>query len=400
MAQYQYVATNKDGESVQGSLEAGSESELRVALRSQNLRPTKINKAGSLTSMSGLNIFRVRVSDAEVLLFTRQLAILINSGIPLVQGLEIIGGQVSSSKMRDIVSSIKDRVSSGSFLWESLKSYPEAFSSLYVSMVKAGESSGALDTILKRLMRYLEDIIKLKKLVKGAMVYPIAVVSIGVGVILVMLTFVIPKFEEMLLSSGQELPQLTQMVIDSSHFCSRNIGVILGGMIGIVILTRRYLETDEGRNFFDSLILNLPFIGNMALKVYVARFSRTMQTMLSSGINLLDSIEICKGAVGNRTFSAQLAKVRSEVESGKSMAVVLSKNSLFPSMMVQMVTVGETTGNLDQMLERVADYYEEEVTEIVSNLTKMIEPFILVGLGGMVAGLMIAMYLPIFKMAG
>jgi type IV pilus assembly protein PilC len=267
-------------------------------------------------------------------------------------------------------------------------------------MVRAGEASGSLDTILKRLIKYLDDAYKLKKLVQGAMIYPIAITIVGILVVIVMMIYVIPKFEELLKSSGQELPGPTQVVIDMSHFVQHNILYIIAGGALLFYLTRRYAKTEEGRSFFDHYSLKLPVFGPMLLKVAVSRFSRTMQTLLSSGINLLDAIDICRDAIGNKTLADSLTQMRAEVEQGKTLGAIMTKMPIFPSMVVQMVTVGESTGNLDKMLERVADFYEDEVQTLVSNLTKMIEPFVLVFLGGMVGGLMIAMYLPIFKMAG
>jgi type IV pilus assembly protein PilC len=221
-----------------------------------------------------------------------------------------------------------------------------------------------------------------------------------VGVLFIMLTFVIPKFEDMLASNNQELPDITRYVIEASHFTQAYAFHIIGAMAVLVMLIRRYLATVEGKNFFDAVILKVPLFGDLTKKVAVARFSRTMQTMLSSGINLLDSLDIAKGAVGNNVYSGVVVKIKSEVESGKTLAATISRQPLFPGMMVQMVTVGETAGNLDNMLERVADFYEEEVQNLVGNMTKLLEPIILVVLGGMVAGLMVAMYLPIFKMGG
>lgn len=402
MAQYAYTAVAKTGERVTGQIEASGENELRVMLRSQNLRPVKIQKVkaknagvtASLSFMSG------RIADNDVLLFMRQLSILIAAGIPLVQGLEIITGQMQNKAMQTLINSIKDKVSSGSFLWESMKQYPLVFSELVTSMIKAGEASGSLDIILKRIMRYLEDAMKLKKMVKGAMVYPVSVTVVGVAVLFIMLTFVIPKFEEMLASNNQELPQITQIVIDMSHFCQEYWYLILGSIGLFVMVLRRYLKSEEGINFYDTYILKVPLFGELTKKVAVARFCRTMQTMLASGINLLDSIEICKGAVGNRVYANVLAKIKTEVESGKTLTAVIAKQPLFPSMMVQMVTVGETTGNLDAMLERVADFYEEDINNLVGNMTKLMEPIILVVLGGLVAGMMVAMYLPVFRAAG
>ena len=402
MAQYAYVAVNRSGVKVQGQIEASGENDLRVMLRAQSLRPLKIQKikAAGAGLAASLSVLTGRISDTEVLLFTRQLSILIGAGIPLVQGLEIIQSQITSRPFRNMLISIREKVSSGSFLWESLAQQKLVFSDIYVSMVKAGEASGALDVILKRLMRYLEESIKLKKMVQSAMVYPITVSIVGMGVLFIMLTFVIPKFEDMLASNNQELPDITKFVIDASHFTQAYAFHIVGASAVLVMLLGRYLATVEGKNFFDAVILKVPLFGNLTKKVAVARFSRTMQTMLSSGINLLDSLDIARGAVGNNVYSSVITKLKTEVESGKTLSDTLAKQPLFPGMMVQMVTVGETAGNLDNMLERVADFYEEEVTNLVGNMTKLLEPIILVVLGGMVAGLMVAMYLPIFKMGG
>lgn len=399
MAQFAYVAVNKSGERIKGTIDAPNEAEVRVILRAQALRPVRINKPSAL-EFDLAAIGAGSVSDVDVLLFTRQLSILISSGIPLVQGLDIIASQLQGSNMKRIVLSIREKLMAGSFLWEAMKPYDRAFPDIYISMVRAGEAAGALDIVLKRLIKYLDDAYKLKKMVRGAMVYPIMVTIIGVAVMAIMLVFVIPKFEDMLRGGGQELPELTQVVINLSHFFQRNIHFICGGLALAAYSIRSYYKSEEGRNFFDYYSLKIPLFGPMLLKVAVARFSRTMQTLLSSGINLLDALDICKDAVGNRTLAESMIKMKSEVESGKTLANIMGKLPIFPSMVVQMVTVGENTGNLDKMLERVADYYEEDVQGMVANLTKLIEPFVLVFLGGGVGGLMIAMYLPIFKMAG
>ena len=399
MPQFNYVAVNKIGERVKGMVDAPNEAEVRVVLRAQALRPVRIFKAGAL-NFDLAAIGGNSVSDQDVLLFTRQLSILISSGIPLVQGLDIISGQITSAGMKRIVLSIKEKISGGSFLWESMKPYSEAFPDIYISMVRAGEASGALDLILKRLIKYMDDAYKLKKMVQGAMIYPIAITVVGLGVLIIMMVFVIPKFEDLLKGAGQELPMPTQVVIDVSHFFQRNILYIIFGIAASIWGMRAYYKSDEGRNFCDYYSLKLPLFGPMLLKVAVARFSRTMQTLLSSGINLLDALDICKDAIGNRTLAETLTKMRSEVETGKTMAAIMAKMPIFPSMVVQMITVGENTGNLDKMLDRIAEFYEEEVQALIGNLTKLIEPFVLVFLGGMVGGLMIAMYLPIFKMAG
>lgn len=401
MGQFNYVAIDKNGERVKGMIDAPNEAEVRVVLRSQSLRPVKINKSGALEfDLAKIGIFGGGVSNDDIIMFTRQLSILIAAGVPLVQGLDIIAQQMQGATMKRVTLSIKERITGGTFLWEAMKGQGEVFSDLYISMIRAGESAGALDAILKRLIKYLDDAYKLRKLVQGAMIYPISVMTIGFIVVMVMLVFVIPKFEELLISNGQALPLPTQLVLDASHFVQDNITYIVGGGAALFYLIRRYLKTDEGKNFFDFYVMKVPMFGPIIQKGAVARFCRTMQTLLASGVNLLDALEICKDAIGNRTIADTIGKIRSDVEQGKTLASVLGKVPYFPHMVVQMVTVGETTGNLDKMLERAADFYEEEVANFVGNLSKMIEPFVLVFLGGMVGGLMIAMYLPIFQAAG
>lgn len=400
MPQFNYIAVDKKSERVKGMIDAPNESEVRIALRSQGLRPVRIHKSSALEfDIAKIGFFN-GVSNNDIIMFTRQLSILIAAGVPMVQGLDIIANQMENATMKQVTLSIKERITGGSFLWEAMKGYPDVFSDLYVSMMRAGESAGALDAILKRLIKYLDDAHKLRKLIQGAMVYPIAVMSIGFVVVMIMLVFVIPKFEALLISNGQALPAPTQFVIDASHFVQNNIQYILGGGAFLFYVIRRYLKTEEGRSFFDHYVMYVPLFGPVIKKGAVARFCRTMQTLLSSGVNLLDALEICKDAIGNKSIAATIGKIRGDVEQGKTLAAVLGKVPYFPHMVVQMVTVGETTGNLDKMLERCADFYEDEVETFVGNLSKMIEPFVLVFLGGLVGGLMIAMYLPIFQAAG
>lgn len=401
MPQFSYTAVKRGGEKVSGMLDAPSELEVRMTLRAQQLRPVKITQAGALEfDLAKMPVFGGGVKSADVILFTRQLSILISSGVPLVQGLDAIATQLQNERMKNIVLSIKEKVTGGSFLWEAMKGYPKVFSNLYVSMIRAGEAAGALDAILKRLIKYLDDAEKLKKMVKGAMIYPISITVVGIVVVIVMMTFVIPKFEAMLEGVGQELPAITQAVIDASHFVTKNIMFILGGLGATVVFLRQYLSTEEGRNFFDHWILSVPVFGPIVHKVSLARFARTMQTLITSGVGLLDAFDICKEAIGNQSLVAGVGKMRIDIEGGKTMSSAMQKNTIFPSMVVQMISVGETTGNLDKMLERVAEFYEEDVQNVVANLSKLVEPFIMVFLGGLVGGLMLAMYMPIFQMAG
>ncbi len=401
MAQFSYTAVTKKGERVKGALDAANEGEVRMALRAQQLRPIKIAKKGALEMDLGKLVSGGGgTKPVDTLLFTRQLSILLSSGVPLVSGLDIIGSQMQSPGMKRVVLMVKEKITGGTHLWEALSEHKKTFSTIYVNMVRAGESSGALDVILQRMIKYLDDAEKLKRLVKSAMVYPVTVSIIGVAVMIGMLAFVIPKFEDLLKGSGQELPLPTQIVINASHFVQHNFLFIIAGVGVAGFLVLRFARSQEGKRFIDYNILHAPLFGPLMNKVAVARFSRTMQTLLSSGVNLLDALDICRGAIGNMAIEETIGKIKSEVEQGKHLSAVLAKISYFPPMVVQMVTVGENTGNVDKMLERVADWYEEEVQAMVSNLTKLMEPLILVFLGGMVGGMLISMYLPIFKMSG
>jgi type IV pilus assembly protein PilC len=401
MLEYQYNGVDKTGKKVSGKMQAGSEGELRMALRAQGIRPTKISSGAGLRNLGATLTGTTGTVPIEVLVaFTRQLQTLIGSGIPLVQGLEILSEQATHPRMKAVATAVKDKVSTGAYLWQALGAYPNIFPKLFIALIRAGEASGSMDQMLKRLSRYLEDADKLRKLLKSAMMYPIVVVSIGIGVIALMLVFVIPKFEEMLKQSGQELPMPTQVVIDISHFMVGNIVYIVLGLGFSIFTFNKYRKSEEGRAVIDRVMFKAPLFGNLAQKGGVARFSRTMQTLLASGVNLIDAIDICKSTIDNAVLEAAVGKIKAEVESGKTLGAVIGKLEVFPKMAVQMIFVGEQTGNLDKMLEKVADFYESEVETMVNGLTKLIEPLVLVFLGGTVGGLMIAMYLPIFKMAG
>jgi len=403
MPEFQYQGVDKAGKKVMGKLNVPTEGDLRMALRGQGIRPVRISKVsgmnrdlGSMISGSGGG----SVPHEALVAFTRQLNVLITSGIPIVQGLEILYDQTTNKNMKTIVGAMKERVAQGSYFWESLGAFPKAFPRLYVALIRAGETSGSVDQMLKRLSRYLEDADRLRKMVKGAMMYPTIVVLVGVGVIAMMLTFVIPKFEELLKSSGQELPGPTQFVLNLSHFMTSNIVYIVAGTIATAVMSVKYVKSTEGKATIDRILFKAPVFGNIMRKAGTARFARTMQTLLASGVNLIDAVEICKATVDNAVIEAAVAKIRAEIEAGKTFGMVITKLKIFPDMAVQMITVGESTGNMDQMLDKVADFYEEEVETLVAGLTKMIEPIILVFLGGTVGGLLIAMYLPIFKLAG
>ncbi len=401
MAEFSYRGVDKTGKKVQGKLTAPSEGDVRMILRAQGVRPTTIGKVSVANRDLGSLLKRQQSASVETLMtFTRQLNVLISSGIPLVQSLETLSEQGKSASFRAIVLLVKEKVSQGSYLWEAMAQYPKIFPKLYVSLVRAGEASGSLDAMLNRLGRYLENSHRLQKMITGAMFYPIMVVGIGAMVIGAMLIFVIPKFEELLTSSGQELPLPTKIVIQASHMIADNL-IQIGGVVGILtFLTLKYLNSDEGKGVIDRIMFRAPLFGNLMQKGSCARFARTLQTLLIAGINLIDAMDICKATVGNSIVEGAIARTRAEVETGKGLSASMAKQDVFPMMAVQMIGIGESTGNLDKMLEKIADLYEEEVEMMVAGMSKMIEPFILVFLGGTVGGMLIAMYLPIFKIAG
>ena len=403
MPEYKYEGVDKTGKKVSGQLNAATEGDLRVVLRGQGVRPIRIGTVGlaqqDLGQMFSNLLGGGGPSQEDVLLFTRQLQVLVGAGVPLVQSLDILADQSSTVSLKNLCGGIKAKVSEGSYLWEALSAYPKAFPKLYLALVKAGESSGALDQMLKRLTSYLEDADRLKKMLKSAMMYPAIVFFIGGIVVSAMLIFVIPKFEEMMAGSGQALPGPTKFVMDLSHAMRDNWMAILIVLVVGGFILKRFYASPEGQIFIDRAFFRAPVFGPIMQKGGTARFTRTLSTLLSSGVNLLDAIDICRQTIDNAVLEDAVSVVRPEIEQGKNLSVVFSALSVFPKMAVQMMAVGENTGQLDKMLEKVADFYEAEVEILVQGLTKLIEPFILIFLGGTVGGMMIAMYLPIFKMA-
>lgn len=405
MAEFFYVAADRSGKKIEGKAEAANEGELRMTLRGQGLRPISITKPGlaqaDLGSMvRGLLGTSGTVKTDRLMNFIRQLQVMINSGVPLVQAIELFYEQESDPTLKGILAASKEKINSGSFLWEAFAGYPKVFERVFVALIRAGESSGTLDIMLKRVGRYMENSYRLQKLIKKSMTYPITVMSIAAGVVTLMLVVVIPKFEEMITSSGGTLPLPTQWVISMSHFLLNNFLVIVIILFAIFFVTKTYIQSREGRIVFQRTMLRMPLAGDLIIKSGVARFARTMSTLLSSGVPMVDSLEICRTAASHVAFEDAAQEMKKEVELGSSFATSMLRQRLFPKMATQMAAVGENTGNMDKMLEKVADFYEEEVENTIEGMMKMIEPIMLVVLGGIVGGLMIAMYLPIFQMAG
>jgi type IV pilus assembly protein PilC len=382
-----------------GEITANSKDEVINQLRKRNITATlvkpKEKKKSGLASLS----FGGGVKDKDIVIFTRQFATMIDAGLPLVQALEILSTQVENKFLAKTIETIKSDVESGSTYADALKKHPKAFSDLYANMVAAGESGGILDTILNRLAAYIEKAMKLKKKVKGAMVYPIVVSSIAVICIAVIMIFVVPTFSKMFISMGGTLPLPTLLVIKLSNFLA-GLGGLLSGVaiVGFSIGFKQIRKTEKGKAVTDKMFLKLPIFGILLRKVAVAKFTRTLGTLISSGVPILDGLEITAKTAGNKVIEYAVMDVRTAVSEGKTLAEPLMKSKVFPPMVTHMIAVGESTGALDSMLNKIADFYDDEVDGAVNNLTAMMEPFLMVFLGGSVGFIVIAMYLPIFKL--
>jgi len=402
MPVFLWKGKDRTGSPQKGEIEAENEAAVRLQLRSKRITPTRIRlkPKGIFSAQIGGGARQQKITPKDVVIFTRQFSTMIDAGLPLVQGLEILSSQQTNKSFKHVLTSIKETVESGSTLADALKKHPKVFDELYVNLVAAGEVGGILDTILSRLSVYMEKIEALKKKVKGAMLYPIIVLVVAVVVICVLLIFVIPIFEKMFGEFGKELPAFTQMVINMSNWLKKWIIPLILLFIGIGYLLKRFYSTTRGRALIDDLILKAPVFGELIRKVAVARFTRTLGTMISSGVPILDGLDIVARTAGNRTIQTAIETTRKSIAEGKNIAEPLAESGVFPPMVVQMISVGESTGALDAMLSKIADFYDEEVDAAVDALTSMLEPMLMVFLGGAIGAIVIAMYLPIFKMAG
>ncbi len=398
MPVYKWVAETKKGKILKGELEAADERIAQLQLKRRNLTIKKI-KAKPKDLFENVAFFQPKITAKDVVIFTRQFSTMIDAGLPLVQGLTILAEQTENKTFQNVLKRVTKDVEGGSSLAEALKKHPKVFDALYVNLVAAGEIGGILDTILQRLAAYIEKAEKLKTRIKGAMTYPIIVVGVAVLVIAVILIFVIPVFQEMFSSFGKALPVPTQIVVNMSDFLKGNIHFVIVGFIVFVFAFKKYRNTKKGRKQTDALALKLPVFGNLLKKSAVARFTRTLGTMISSGVPILDALEIVAKTSGNVVLEEIIYEVRSSIAEGQTIAEPLSEADIFPRMVVQMISVGEATGALDTMLNKIADFYDDEVDAAVEALTSMLEPLLMVFLGGAIGGLVIAMYLPIFQMA-
>ena len=399
MPVYLWVAETRKGRKLKGELEAADERIAMSQLRRRNLSVKKL-KPKPKDLFENVSFMQPKVTNKDIVIFTRQFSTMIDAGLPLVQGLGILAEQSENKTFRGILKQISKDVEGGSTLAEAMKKHPKVFDDLFVNLVAAGEVGGILDTIMRRLAVFIEKAEKLKSQIKGAMTYPIVVVAIAIIVIAVILIFVIPVFQDMFSSFGKALPVPTQIVVNMSEFMKGNIHWVILGIIAAAFAFKKFRGTAKGRRVTDEVALKLPIFGDLLKKTAVARFTRTLGTMISSGVPILDSLDIVARTSGNVVLEEIILEVRSSIAEGQTIAEPLSENDVFPGMVVQMISVGEATGALDTMLEKIADFYDDEVDAAVAALTSMLEPLLMLFLGGAIGGLVVAMYLPIFSMAG
>jgi len=385
------------GASASGELTAASQADIVAALRQKKIIPTSIKVK---EEKKGLGLFGARVSRRALSIFTRQFSTMLNAGLPLLSCLEILARQTESVGLRRVLGSVRDDVESGLSLADALRRQPKVFDNLYVNMVESGETGGALDVILARLATYLEKMVALMRKIRGAMIYPAVITVVAIIAVSILLLFVIPVFGRMFAGIGAELPTMTKLVIALSNFLKIAAIPIVIIAIALFTIIRRWHKTESGAKALDPLLLKLPIFGDLTRKQAIARFSRTLSTLLSSGVPIIDALEITAKSAGNWVIEDAILKARVSIKGGENIADPLSKTAVFPPMVTQMIAIGEASGGLDEMLSKVADFYDAEVDQAVENLTSALEPVIMVVLGGIVGFIVISMYLPIFQLAG
>jgi type IV pilus assembly protein PilC len=398
MPAFVWKGKDKNNKTKKGEIEAPNEDAVRAELTRRKITKFKI-KPKPKDIFENVAFMQPKVGQDDIILFCRQFSTMIDAGLPIIQCLEILHAQQENATFKKMLRAIKANVEGGQTFAEALRKYPKQFDALFVNMIAAGEAGGILDTILRRLSAYLEKAAKLKAQIKGAMTYPIVTLVIAAIVVAVIMVFVIPVFEEMFSGMGSALPAPTLIVVNMSRFTKSNIHYIIGAIFAILYILKRIYNTERGRVILDDLSLKLPVFGSLIRKAAVAKFTRTTGTMLSSGVSILDSLEIVAKTAGNKTIEKAVFETRAAIAEGRTMSDPLLESGVFPSMVCQMIAVGESTGALDGMLTKIADFYDEEVDQAVENMTALIEPFMLVFLGVVIGGLVVSMYLPIFKMA-
>ncbi len=399
MQVFVWEGRSRKGTIERGEIEAANEAAVRSILRRQQIQAIKIQVKPQDIFKRFTLFKRRRVKEKDIVVFTRQFATMIDAGLPLVQCLEILASQQNNATFKEVLLKVKGDVEAGSTFADALRKHPHIFNELFCNLVAAGEAGGILDTILNRLANYIEKSMNLKKKVKGAMVYPATVLGIALIVAAGMLIFVIPVFQKMFADMGGTLPAFTQLVINLSELLRKYFVVIIAVLFLLIFLFRRYYRTESGREAVDSTLLKIPIFGELIRKVAIAKFTRTLSTMLSSGVPILESLDIVSRTAGNKTIEKAILKTKVSIGEGKTIAEPLAASGIFPPMVVQMISVGESTGALDSMLSKVADFYDDEVDAAVAALTSLLEPLLMVFLGGTIGALVIAMYLPIFQMA-
>lgn len=399
MPEYLWEGLTRKKETKKGEMEAPDEGAVRTQLRRQGITPVSIKKKPK-DLFENISFLKQKVKEKDVVIFSRQFATMIDAGLPIIQCLELLSAEEANVTFKKIITTIKDDIESGISLSDALGKYPDVFDELFVNLVAAGEAGGILDVILNRLSAYMEKAMKLKAKVKGAMTYPASVLVISIAVVILLLYKVVPVFEEMFAGFGSALPGPTQFLVDASAFVQSNILYIIGFFVIIVVAFKRYYKTERGRLQIDTIVLKSPVFGMLLKKVAVAKFSRTLSTMMSSGVPILDGLEIVSKTAGNKVIENALMETKKSISEGRTIAEPLSESGIFPSMVVSMIGVGENTGALDAMLAKIADFYDDEVDAAVDAMTALLEPFMMVFLGGVVGGMIIALYLPIFSMAG
>ncbi len=397
MAKFVYVGRTADGKEKKGSVNADSTEAAVSAMRKKGLTPISVDEKPpfEIPFLSGGN---VKVSD--LVIFTRTFVTMLEAGLPIVQGLDILKAQQESKMFKKALEQVKESVEQGATLADSLRRHPKVFDTLYANLVEAGEAGGVLDTVLQRLAIFLEKQEKIRKEVKGAMTYPIISLCIAFGAVAIMLLKVIPTFETMFADFGRELPGLTVSVINLSHWMQESFVTIIISIVVTITTFKVVSQNEKVAWYLDALALRVPLIGNLIHKTALTRFNQTLGTLLASGVPIVDSLEICRGVVGNRLIAEHITMAIEGIREGKTFTEPLSESKYFPQMMIQMVEVGEQTGRLDQMLERVSLFYEEQVEAAVEAITSAIEPIMMVLIGGIVGTLLGAMYMPIFSIAG
>lgn len=399
MPVYIWKGKNSQGEKRKGEIEAPDQTSVLAQLKRLRISDPVI-KEKPKDLFGNVAFFKPKVTGKDVVIFTRQLSTMIDAGLPLVQGLEILEKQQDNPTFKKVLNSIRTDVESGSTLADSMRKHPKVFDSLFSNMIEAGETGGILDTILSRLAVFMEKSMALKKKIKGAMTYPTICLAISILILAVILIFVVPVFETMFEDFGSTLPLPTLFLVNLSNLVKDYFIFLIIAFVIIVMIFKKIYNTEKGRLIIDRYALKSPVFGILLKKVAVAKFTRTLSTMLHSGVPILEALQVVAKTSGNKVIENAVFRVADSIAEGRPIAEPLEESGVFPNMVVQMINVGESVGALDTMLEKIADFYDQEVDQAVENLTAMIEPFMMVFLGGMIGGIVVAMYLPIFKIGG